>query len=33
MCCNKYSKYDKKFVFFIDILGFKDLVETSNNPI
>lgn len=33
MCCNKYSKYDKKFVFFIDILGFKNLVETSNNPI
>lgn len=32
MCCNKYSKYDKKFVFFIDILGFKNLVETSNNP-
>lgn len=33
MCCNKYFKYDKKFVFFIDILGFKNLVETSNNPI
>ena len=29
MCCSCYDKYEKKFVFFIDILGFKNIVETT----
>lgn len=32
MCCDKYSQYDKKYVFFIDILGFKNKIENSKTP-
>lgn len=32
MCCNKYSKYEKRFVFYIDVLGFSKKVENSTNP-
>ena len=32
MCCSCYDKYGKKFVFFIDILGFKNIVETTKKP-
>lgn len=32
MCCNKYSKYEKRFVFYIDVLGFSKKVENSTKP-
>ena len=32
MCFKDFSKYDKRFVFFIDVLGFKKLVERTSNP-
>lgn len=32
MSSKDFSEYDKRFVFFIDILGFKDLVEKSSKP-
>lgn len=32
MCCNDYSKYEKRFVFFIDVLGFSKKVEISTSP-
>ena len=32
MCCNEYSQYEKRFVFFIDVLGFSKKVENSTSP-
>ena len=32
MNCNDYSKYEKKFVFFIDVLGFKNIVDKEKKP-
>lgn len=32
MCPKDFLEYDKRFVFFIDVLGFKDLVEKSSKP-
>lgn len=32
MSCNDYSKYEKRFVFFIDVLGFSKKVEISTSP-
>ena len=32
MNCNDYSKYEKRFVFFIDVLGFKNIVNKEEKP-
>lgn len=29
MCCNDFAKYEQRFVFFIDVLGFSKKVENS----